>query len=318
MILPPASSSPFSWEDVAPAWRWSLQVRTWHHRLQRKCCRKGVSQNIQHNRMLVPSKYPTEYHHCWQRNYVRYFFFWESFNFFVLPLPKTGQSGGCGCGAGTWLPLYCAALEHRIVPPAATCSVVAQSGGRYCCCTPVGANREELGSRQEKSGQERETASPLCWPPALLAPGGNASRPTLGCPPSVAQISTNGKSFRKPTRCKEETIQFIVTFFLWTRFNKPDVFEKCTLQKIAAKDPHFVKNGVKASMWRQRVGLGNCAIRDSSGSEVGLTWNKETGCCWRSLDPLLFYCSSARGAFSQILHQVWDLILSVLPGEDWL
>ena len=89
-----ASSSPFSWEDVAPAWRWSLQVRTWHHRLQRKCCRKGVSQNIQHNRILVPSKYPTEYHHCWQRNYVRYFFFWESFNFFCPPTAQNRAVGG--------------------------------------------------------------------------------------------------------------------------------------------------------------------------------------------------------------------------------
>ena len=172
MILP-ASSSPFSWEDVAPAWRWSLQVRTWHHRLQRKCCRKGVCQNIQRNRILVPSKYPTEYHHCWQRNYVRYiFFFWESFNFFVLPLPKTGQSGGCGCGAGTWLPLYCAALEHRIVPPAATCSVVAQSGGEVLLLYSTERN---WAAGKRKVGRRERRLPPcvgprLCSPPAEMLP----------------------------------------------------------------------------------------------------------------------------------------------------
>ena len=240
------------------------------------------------------------------------FFLWESFTFWSSHCPKPGSRGaadvalvpGCHCTALRSNTGLC----HLPLPVVWSPKV----GGRYCCCTQQRGTGQQA---REKWAGERETASPLCWPPALLAPGGNASRPTLGCPTSVAQISTNGKSFRKPTRCKEETIQFIVTFF-W--FNKPDVFDKCTIQKIAAKDPHFVKNGVKASMWRQRVGLGNCAIRDSSGSEVGLTWNKETGCCWRSLDPLLFYCSSARGAFSQILHQVWDLILSVLPGEDWL
>ena len=48
---------------------------------------------------------------------------------FWAPTAQNRAVGGCGCGAGTWLPLHCAALTHTIVPPAATCSVPAQSGG---------------------------------------------------------------------------------------------------------------------------------------------------------------------------------------------
>ena len=150
----------------------------------------------------------------YQENWYRRLIFFIIEMFLVPPLPKTGQSGAADVAVVPGWHTTVVALRHRIVPPAATCSVVAQSGGEVLLLYSSWCQQRGTGQQaREKWAGERETASPLCWPPALLAPGGNASRPTLGCPPSVAQISTNGKSFIKPTRCKEETIQFIVTFF---------------------------------------------------------------------------------------------------------
>ena len=162
--------------------------------------------------------------------------------FFGPPLPKTGQSGGCGCGAGTWLPLYCAALQHRIVPPAATCSVVAQSGGEvlllYSTERNWAAGKRKVG-RRERDG----------FPP-VLAPG--SARPRRKCFPPNSRLPTKCCSnlnkweiFQKTNKVQRGNNSVYCHVFL---FNKSDVFEKCTLQKIAAKDPHFVKNGVKASM----------------------------------------------------------------------
>ena len=105
------------------------------------------------------------------------------FYFFVLPLPKTGQSGGCGCGAGTWLPLYCAALEHRIVPPAATCSVVAQSGGEVLLLYSSWCQQRGTGQQaREKWAGERDGFPPV------LAPG--SARPRRKCFPPNSRLPT--------------------------------------------------------------------------------------------------------------------------------
>ena len=83
----------------------------------------------------------------------------------------------------------------------------------------------------------------LCSPPAEMLPAQlSAAQQVLLKSQQMGNLSENQQG------AKRKQFSLLSRFFLWTRFNKPDVFEKCTLQKIAAKDPHFVKNGVKASM----------------------------------------------------------------------
>ena len=96
-----------------------------------------------------------------------------TFDIFLGPLlPKTGQSGAAdvalvpGCSHS-----HCAALPHTILPPPATCSVPAQSGGGtvvvgWCRC------REELGI-EEKSKVGRERRLPLA--PGSIQPNCCAS-----------------------------------------------------------------------------------------------------------------------------------------------
>ena len=89
--------------------------------------------------------------------------------FLVPPLPKTGQSGAADVAVVPGWHTTVVALRHRIVPPAATCSVhpAAQTrggrGGLEYSGWLVGACRERnwagTGKREKQSGQ-RETASP--------------------------------------------------------------------------------------------------------------------------------------------------------------
>ena len=176
------SSSPFFWEDVAPAWRWSLQVRTWHHRLQRKCCRKGVSQNIQHNRILVPSKYPTEYHHCWQRNYVRYIFFFENLlTFWSSHCPKPGSRGaadvalvpGCHCNALRSNTGLC----HLPLPVVWSPKV---GGGIAVVLQLVPTERNWAAGKRKVGRRERDGFPPV------LAPG--SARPRRKCFPPNSRL----------------------------------------------------------------------------------------------------------------------------------
>ena len=145
--------------------RWAL--RTWHHRPQRKCSHRGAPKYLQRQN-IATAEISNGILSSRAIEIILPFSVWDFWYVFGPPTAQNRAVGGCGCGAGTWLPLHCAALTHTIVPPAATCSVPAQSGGvgGFCCSALVGASREELGI-EEKSKVGRERRLPLAPGPVV-------------------------------------------------------------------------------------------------------------------------------------------------------
>ena len=93
--------------------------------------------------------------------------------FLVPPLPKTGQSGAADVAVVPGWHTTVVALRHRIVPPAATCSVhlAAQTrGGVWSTLVgwSVHVEREELGRHWQERKAKWAERDGFPWPPALL------------------------------------------------------------------------------------------------------------------------------------------------------